>query len=121
MLTSITAIWEWFHHLSCVYALLPYLSAHLFIAVIRQQFLLGINCSIFLYWNSYGANQCLALTWKSFRIAHTHSVQFSRSSREQMFCSNGLTPCMLCVQIFCVLCVLDHYLNLSANCGYRIG
>ena len=24
------------------------------------------------------------------------------------FC--GLTPCMLCVQIYCVLCVLDYYL-----------
>ena len=22
----------------------------------------------------------------------------------------GLTPCMLCVQIYCVLCVLDYYL-----------
>ena len=22
-----------------------------------------------------------------------------------MFCSNGLTPCMLCVQIYCVVCV----------------
>ena len=38
------------------------------IAVVRQQFVMGINCSIFLYRNSFGANQRLALTRKSFRI-----------------------------------------------------
>ena len=45
------------------------LSDSLFIAVVRQHFVLGINCSIFLYLNSFGANQPLALTGKSFRIA----------------------------------------------------
>ena len=39
------------------------------IAVVRQQFVLGINCSIFPYRNSFRANQRLALTRKSFRIA----------------------------------------------------
>ena len=39
------------------------------IAVVRQQFVIGmINCSVFLYRNSFGANQHLALTRKSFRI-----------------------------------------------------
>ena len=38
-------------------------------AVLRQQFVMRFNCSIFLYWNSFGANQRLALTQKSFRIA----------------------------------------------------
>ena len=32
------------------------------VAVVRQQFVMGINCSIFLYRNSFGANQRLALT-----------------------------------------------------------
>ena len=36
------------------------------IAVVRQQSVQGINCSIFLYRSSFGANQRLALTQKSF-------------------------------------------------------
>ena len=35
---------------------------------VRQQFVMGTNCSIFLYRNSFGANQRLAVTGKSFRI-----------------------------------------------------
>ena len=38
------------------------------IAVVRQQFLMGINCSIFLHRNSFRANQLLALTRKSSKI-----------------------------------------------------
>ena len=38
-------------------------------AVVRQQFVLGINCSIFQYRNWFGANQRLAQTRKSFKIA----------------------------------------------------
>ena len=41
----------------------------MFVAVVRQQFVLGSNYSIFLYRNSFGANQSLAFTRKSFRIA----------------------------------------------------
>ena len=29
----------------------------------------------------------------------------------------GLTPCMLCVQIHCVLCVLDYYLLSQDRAG----
>ena len=49
------------------------------IAVIRQQFVMGIMCSIFLCWNSFRANQSLALTWKSFRI-----VQVSGSGSKRV-------------------------------------
>ena len=38
--------------------------------LLRQQFVLGINCSIFLYRNSVGANQRLALTRKSISISN---------------------------------------------------
>ena len=38
-------------------------------AVVRQQFVLGNNCWFFLYLNTFGASQSLALTRKSFRIA----------------------------------------------------
>ena len=58
------------------------------IAVVKQQFVLGINPSIFLCRNSFGANQRLALTRKSFRIAQV-SLQLSRSSSWQIFCCNG--------------------------------
>ena len=49
-------------------------NAQLF-AIARQQFEMGINCSIFLHRNSFRANQRLALTGKSFRIAQvSHCV-----------------------------------------------
>ena len=77
------------------------------IDVVRQQFVVGINCSIFLYRNSFGANQRLTLTRKSFRIEQgSNCAVFSRFSSRRMFCSNGLTPCMLCVQILLrVVCI----------------
>ena len=48
------------------------------IAVVRQQFVMGINCSIFLYRNSFGANQRLALTRKSFRITQVSHCAVQR-------------------------------------------
>ena len=48
------------------------------IAVERQQFVMGINCSIFLYRNSFAANQRLALTWKSFRIVQVSHCAVQR-------------------------------------------
>ena len=77
------------------------------IAVVRQQFVLGINCSTFLYRNSFRANQRLANTRKSFRIC----IGFTLCSLAGLAageCSTvmGLTPCMLCVHIYCVLCVV---------------
>ena len=47
----------------------PIQSKKILIVVVRQQFVIGINCSIFLYRNSFGANQRSALTRTSFRIA----------------------------------------------------
>ena len=49
-----------------------------FFSVVRQQFVLGINCSIFLYRNSLGTNQRLALTRKSFRIAEVSHCAVQR-------------------------------------------
>ena len=52
------------------------------IAVVRQQFIRGINCSIFLYRNSFGANQHLSLTQGSIlEFRSFHVVQFRGSSR----------------------------------------
>ena len=48
------------------------------IAVVTQQFLMRISCSIFLYRNSFGANQRLALTRKSFRIAQVSHCAVQR-------------------------------------------
>ena len=81
------------------------------IAVIRQQFVIGINCSIFLYRNSFGANQRLALTRKSLQNCAGFTL-CSSAGLAVGECSTvmGLTPSMLCVQIYCVLCVLDYYL-----------
>ena len=39
---------------------------------------MGINCSTFLYRNSFGANQHLALTGKSFRIAQVSHCAVQR-------------------------------------------
>ena len=44
------------------------------------------------------------------QLRRFHTVQFIGSSSPRMFCSNGLTPCMLCVQIYCVLFLVDYYL-----------
>ena len=77
------------------------------IAVVRQQFVMGINCSIFLYRNPFGGNQCLALTRKSFRIAQVShcAVQRVYSSR-RMFCSNGFdTMHVVCTDLKCVVCI----------------
>ena len=49
-----------------------------FIAVVRQEFVMGINCLIFLYRNSFGANQRLALAQKSFRIAQVSHCAVQR-------------------------------------------
>ena len=37
------------------------------------------------------------------QLRRFHIVQFIGSSSPRMFCSNGLTRCMLCVQIYCVV------------------
>ena len=65
---------------------------------------MGINCSIFLYRNSFGANQRLALTRKSFKIAQVslHAVQQVQQSG--MFCSNGFdTMRVVCTDILSVV------------------
>ena len=82
------------------------------ISSIRQQFLMGTKCSIYLYRNSFGANQCLTLTRKSFRIPHVSHILCSSAGLTVGQCSAamGLTPCMLCVQMYCLLCVFDYYI-----------
>ena len=50
----------------------------LLLAVVRQQFVMGIKCSMFLYRNSFGASQRLPLTWKSFRIAQVSHCAVQR-------------------------------------------
>ena len=81
-----------------------------FIAVVRQQFVMGINCSIFLYRNSFDANQRLALTRKFFRIAQVSHCSSAGLAVGDCAAVMGLTLCMLCVQIYCMLCVLDYSL-----------
>ena len=74
-----------------------------FIAVVRHQFVMGIYCLIFLYQNSLGANQGLALTRNSFRIAH---VQFSGFSSQRFCCSDGFhTMHVVCIDLLCVVCI----------------
>ena len=77
------------------------------IAVVRQQFVLGINCSIFLYRNSFGANQRLALTRSPSELHRFHFVQFSRSGSRRIFCSNdGFdTVHVVCTDLLCVACI----------------
>ena len=77
-------------------------------AVVRQQFVLGVNCSIFLYRNSFGANQRLALPGSPSQVSLCASS--AGLAVGQCFAVMGLTSCMLCVQIYPVLCVLDYYL-----------
>ena len=73
-------------------------------AVVRQQFVMGINCSIFLYRNSFGANDRLTLSGKSFRLRRFHIVQISGSSSRRMFCSNGFdTMHVMCTDLVCVV------------------
>ena len=79
----------------------PLLGCDTIVAVVRQQFVTGINCSIFLYRNSFRANQRLALTPKSFRI-----VQFSESGSRRMFCSNGFDAMhIVCTYLLGVACI----------------
>ena len=49
---------------------------------------MGINCSIFLYRNSFGANQRLALTRKSFRIAQVSHCAV-RSKQKCLMCGGN--------------------------------
>ena len=66
---------------------------------------IGDQLSDFLYRNSLRANQRLALTWKSVNIAQVLlcAVQQVLAPGE-CFAVMGFTPCMLCVQIYCVSC-----------------
>ena len=76
------------------------------IAVVTQQFVMRINCSIFLYRNSFGANQRLALTGSPSELRRFHIVQFSGSSSRRMFCSNGFdTMHVVCTDLLCVVCI----------------
>ena len=78
----------------------------MFIAAVRQQFVIGIMLD-FLYRNSFGANQRLAMTRKSFRIAQVShcSVQRVYSSR-RIFCSDGFdTTHVVCTDVLCVACI----------------
>ena len=59
---------------------------------------MGINCSILLYRNSFETNQRLALR-------RFHIVQFSGLAVGECSAVMGLTPCMLCVQIYSVVYV----------------
>ena len=77
--------------------------------VVRQQFVLGINCSIFLYLNSFGANQRLESHPEVLQNFTVFTLEkFCSSSAGQGVCEcsavMGLTPCMY-VHIYCLLCV----------------
>ena len=69
------------------------------IVVVRQQFVMGINCSIFLYRKSFGANQGLALIWKSFRISQVShcAVQRAQQSANVLQYSGFVYTDSLCV------------------------
>ena len=64
---------------------------------------MGINCSIFLYRNSFGANQRLALTRKSFRIAQVSHCAVQRVHSRRMFCSNGFDTMLVCTDFLSVV------------------
>ena len=65
---------------------------------------MGINCSIFLYRNLFGANQRLALTRKSFRIVQVSHCAVQRVQQLGMFCSNKFdTIHVVCPDSLCVV------------------
>ena len=68
---------------------------------------MGINCSIFLYRNSSGANQRLALVpGIPSELLRFHIVQFSGFSSRRMFCSNGFdTMHVVCTDLLGVACI----------------
>ena len=71
-----------------------------------KQFVIGVNCSIFLYRNSFGANQRLALTRKFFRIVQVSHCAVRGSSSRRMFCSNGFdTMHAVCTDLLCIVCI----------------
>ena len=81
------------------------------IAVVRQQFVLGINCSVFLHRNFFGANQHLTLTKKSFKIAQV-----------SLFCSvQQVWHHACCVYRFTVGCVYWIITCWILSCEYKIG
>ena len=65
------------------------------IAVVRQQFEMGINYSIFLYRNSFRANQRVKhWLWSPSKLHRFHIVQFSGSSSRRVLCSKGWFTCI---------------------------
>ena len=90
-----------------------------------RKFVLGIICSIFLYRNSFTANQSLALTRKSFRIALVSLCAVQQVLARRMFRSNGFdTMHVVCTYLLCVvctylLCVVCTYL-LCVVCTYLL-
>ena len=70
---------------------------------------MGINCSISLYWNSFGANQRLALTRKSFRIAQVSH----QSSSRRLCCSVGFDTMHVCTDLRCVVSIGLLYAKFS--------
>ena len=64
---------------------------------------MGINCSIFLYRNSFGTNQRLALSRKFFRITQGFTLC---SSAGLAVGSNELdTMHVVCTDLLCVVCI----------------
>ena len=81
-----------------------------FIAVVRQQFVMGINCSDFSVpelvrsQSTFSTDPEVLQNCTGFTLCSSASPAVGECSAVM-----GLTPC-LCVQIFCVFCVLDYYL-----------
>ena len=71
---------------------------------------MGINCLISLYRNSFGANQRLALTRKSFRIGQVSQ----RSNSQRLCCSVGFDNMHVCTDLLCVVCIGLLYAEFSA-------
>ena len=75
-----------------------FLSCYIFlIAVVRQQFVIGINCSIFLYWSSFGDNQPLALTGSPSELCSRRMFGSNRFNTMHAVCTDFL--CVVCIEL----------------------
>ena len=68
------------------------------IAVVRQQFVMGINCSIFC--TRTRSDPEVLQNCTSFTLCSSVGPAVGECPAVM-----DLTPCMLCVQIYCVLCI----------------
>ena len=76
------------------------------ISIVRQLFVLGINCSIFCTGTRSEPINVQHCPGSPLELRRFHFVRFSKSSSPRMLCSNGIeTMLVVCTDLLCVVCI----------------